>query len=424
MPATRNKQRSVWMITAQKWLIWLGLIAVLVLLHDLFPVIFFTFILAYISNSLLSWLIRRYPKLERSRRLILAVTYILFIAALIGIGSLIVPRLFIETRDLARSFITQEQLAEEAVAAEAADDAVQSTLDPDVERLEHDEELRHAIIHQETRRYFDRFILQTLGRDSLDRLRESGAYEAIVSRIEGSITGIIPHVIAGVRQFLNGFLSLAFQFVLSILFSFLILWDLRRLREGIKQLEFGKTDDIYREIAPSLVSFGIVLGRAFEAQTVIAFVNAFLTVIAFSIMGLPSIALLGTIVFFCSYVPVVGVVLSTLPAALLALKVGGFVMVLWLVAAILVVHAIEAYALNPLIYGRHMRIHPVAVLIILLIGEELFGIWGLVLGVPIFVFFLRYVIRGEGPSDLVATEPAPHRDIELSAGEDVEPSEG
>lgn len=389
------------MITAQKWLIWLGLIAVLVLLHDLFPVIFFTFILAYIGNSLVSWLTRKYPKLQPSRRLILSALYLLFIALLIGIGSMIIPRLFIEARDLARSFISQEQVAEEYPASALPRDPATAT-EPDVDEFEHDQELHHAIIHRETRRHFDRFILQTLGRDSLDRLRESGAYEALVSRIEGSIASVIPHVIQGVREFLNGFLSLAFQFVLSILFSFLILWDLRRMQEGVQQLNYGKTSDIYQEIAPSLVSFGLVLGRAFEAQTVIAFVNAFLTVIAFSVLGLPSIALLGTIVFFCSYVPVVGVVLSTLPAAVLALKVGGFIKVMWLVIAILAVHAVEAYALNPIIYGRHMKIHPVAVLIILLIGEELLGIWGLVLGVPIFVFFLRYVIRGEGPSEIVA----------------------
>ncbi len=404
MPPTETPLKSRLMITAQKWLIWLGLIAVLALLHDLFPVIFFTFILAYIGNSALTWLTGRYASLTKRRRLILTGLYLIFIAILVGIGSMIIPRLFIETRDLAKSFITQEQIASdlEEKQTQAETEVSHSPPAPAVERFEDDEALRHAIVHRETRRQFDRLVLQTLGRDSLDRLRESGVYEALVGRIEGSITSLIPQVITGVRQFLNGFLSLAFQFGISILFSFLILWDLDRLRSGVQQLQYGRTDDIYREIAPSVVSFGLVVGRAFEAQTVIAMVNALLTIIAFSILGLPSIALLGTIVFFCSYVPVVGVVLSTLPAALLALKVGGFIKVMWLVVAILLVHAVEAYGLNPIIYGRHMRIHPVAVLIILLIGEEIFGIWGLLLGVPIFVFFLRYVIRGEGPSELTA----------------------
>jgi predicted PurR-regulated permease PerM len=101
------------------------------------------------------------------------------------------------------------------------------------------------------------------------------------------------------------------------------------------------------------------------------------------------------IVFVCSYIPVMGMILSTLPAAFLALKVGGVTRVLWLVAGILIIHAIEAYMLNPLIYGRHLRLHPVAVLLILIIAEHLFGVWGLLLGVPIAAFIVKYVIEGQ-----------------------------
>jgi predicted PurR-regulated permease PerM len=138
-----------------------------------------------------------------------------------------------------------------------------------------------------------------------------------------------------------------------------------------------------------------MLGRAFEAQTLIAVVNAVLTSIGFLILGIPSIALLATIVFFCSYVPVVGVMLSTLPAALFAFKAGGITLVLWLVVMVLIVHAVEAYMLNPIIYGRHMKMHPVAILMILVVGEHLFGIWGLLLGVPVAAFVWTYVIQGK-----------------------------
>ena len=147
-----------------------------------------------------------------------------------------------------------------------------------------------------------------------------------------------------------------------------------------------------------------MLGRAFEAQSVVAVVNALLSVIVFLALDLPSTALLAVIVFACSYIPIAGMILSTLPAAFLALKVGGMSHVLWLIAAILVIHAIEAYMLNPLIYGRHLRLHPVAVLLILVIAEHLFGVWGLLLGVPIAAFVLRYVI--EGAPIVPATKPA------------------
>jgi predicted PurR-regulated permease PerM len=74
---------------------------------------------------------------------------------------------------------------------------------------------------------------------------------------------------------------------------------------------------------------------------------------------------------------------------------------------ILIVHAVEAYALNPMIYGHHMKMHPVAILVILLIGEHLFGIWGLLLGVPIAAFVRTYVLGGPP-----ATPPKPVAVIE------------
>ena len=97
---------------------------------------------------------------------------------------------------------------------------------------------------------------------------------------------------------------------------------------------------------------------------------------------------------------------STQPAAFLALKVGGLGHVLWLIAAILIIHAIEAYLLNPLIYGRHLRLHPLAVLVILLVAEHLFGVWGLLLGVPIAAFVLKYVVEGEAVAPVVAVAPS------------------
>jgi predicted PurR-regulated permease PerM len=82
-----------------------------------------------------------------------------------------------------------------------------------------------------------------------------------------------------------------------------------------------------------------------------------------------------------------------------------------LIVMVLVVHAIEAYALNPIIYGRHMKMHPVAILAILLVGEHLFGIWGLLLGVPIAAFVWAWVLGG------ATTTPVPSRDT----GRAVEP---
>ncbi len=348
----------------EKWAIWLTLIAIVFLLRHLFPIFFLTFVLSYIGNTAVNALTGRFSR----RRLNVVIVYIGFLTLLSGLVLLVVPRMLNEARNLARQYITSEAARDEGA---------------------------ETLVQREARELVDGVIIGIAGPQSFEDFRRSDAYDAIVGRIDTSLATTSRRVAAEVTAFANAALFVAFNFVLSIILSFVLIWDLPRTKERLKRFGEGRTADIYREITPSLRAFGVMLGRAFEAQSVVAFVNAGLSVVVFLLLGLPSTALLAVIVFVCSYIPILGMILSTLPAAFLALKVGGVSHVLWLIAAILIIHAIEAYMLNPLIYGRHLRLHPVAVLLILLIAEHLFGVWGLLLGVPIAAFVVKYVIEGE-----------------------------
>ncbi|HEX6179195.1 MAG TPA: AI-2E family transporter, partial [Thermoanaerobaculia bacterium] len=243
-------------------------------------------------------------------------------------------------------------------------------------------------------------------------------YTVLVARLHNALQNATPRLVRAVTIFANSAVSFTFAFIISIILSFLMVWNLPATKERMQKFAYGRTAEVYAEIAPGLRSFGIMLGRAFEAQTVVAIVNAVLSSLAFVALGLPSIALLAMIVFFCSYIPILGMILSTMPAALLALKLGGMPRVMWLVVAILVIHAIEAYMLNPLIYGRHLRLHPLAVLVILLVAEEVFGVWGLILGVPVAAFILKYGIEGE---DVVTPKARPGEEPE-AVGEAAVPN--
>ncbi len=57
------------------------------------------------------------------------------------------------------------------------------------------------------------------------------------------------------------------------------------------------------------------------------------------------------------------------------------------------IHLIEAYILNPMIFGERLHINPVLVLIILTVGGKLFGVWGLLLGVPVCTYIFTDAIR-------------------------------
>ena len=372
------------LIKAEKWAIWAGLIGVIFLLRHLFPVFFLTFVLSYIANTGVKALGSRIA----NRRARVLIVYAILLTMLTGIGVLIVPRMITEARNLANLYFRTE--AARGDAAEAAG------------------EVQVGVVEREAREMLDQVIISIAGYDTYYSFRESDAYAMMVARLRNGLANATPRVIRGVTIFANEAIGFLFAFVISIILSFLMVWNLPATKERMKQFAYGRTAEIYAEIAPGLRSFGVMLGRAFEAQTVVAIVNGLLSALAFVALGLPSIALLATIVFFCSYIPILGMILSTLPAALLAFKLGGVPRVIWLVVAILVIHAVEAYLLNPLIYGRHLRLHPLAVLVILLVAEEVFGVWGLILGVPVAAFILKYGIEGE---DVERPKPRPDDEI-------------
>jgi predicted PurR-regulated permease PerM len=92
------------------------------------------------------------------------------------------------------------------------------------------------------------------------------------------------------------------------------------------------------------------------------------------------------------------VFISSVPICLIVLQESGFHMVAFAALAIWLIHLIEAYILNPRIFGRHLRINPVLVLIILTVSGKLFGVWGLVLGVPVCSYIFGHAIRYRTPS--------------------------
>jgi predicted PurR-regulated permease PerM len=180
--------------------------------------------------------------------------------------------------------------------------------------------------------------------------------------------------------------------LLALLFSYLILIDLNKLKAGIGRLRNSRVGDFYEEAAPPIGRFGILLGRAVEAQAAIAVINTLLTLIGLLLLKIPLVAMLSVIVFVCSFVPVLGVFISTTPIVLVALNAGGPGLSLAAILLVIVIHAIEAYVLNPIIYGRHMKLNPVLTLIILYVGYHAFGLWGMLLGVPVARYFTHDVL--------------------------------
>lgn len=183
------------------------------------------------------------------------------------------------------------------------------------------------------------------------------------------------------------------QLLVSLILSFMLVWDFTTIKGGIQSLRNSRLSAVYYEVAPSLQVFGKLFGKALQAQARIACVNTLLTAIGLCVLRIPNVGLLSLFVFICGFIPVAGVFMSTSPMAFIALTEYGFMKLAATLVLVTGIHFVEAYALNPLIYSAHLKLHPLLVLSAIVIAEHSLGVWGLMLAVPLSVFALDYVIR-------------------------------
>jgi predicted PurR-regulated permease PerM len=140
----------------------------------------------------------------------------------------------------------------------------------------------------------------------------------------------------------------------------------------------------------------------------------------------PFIATIGIIVFILGFIPVFGFLISSLPIVLLGFNYGGMEVVAAIVIMIAVVHAVEAYYLNPKIVSAYMEFPVFISFVVLLLSEHFLGFIGLLIGVPLFYILLDlmkdfdlYINKISKISQTIdtqktSTKDAIHKNIRLS----------
>lgn len=143
-----------------------------------------------------------------------------------------------------------------------------------------------------------------------------------------------------------------------------------------------------------------------RAQVLVAFVDALGVLIGALILRIPMAWALFALTFIVSFIPVVGAVLSGSIAVLLALVTHGWVTALIMLGITVLVVQTEGHFLQPILLGRAVQLHPLAVLVGLAIGATLAGIVGALLVIPVLAFGVAF-IRGLDPRRFAAL-PARH----------------
>jgi predicted PurR-regulated permease PerM len=120
-----------------------------------------------------------------------------------------------------------------------------------------------------------------------------------------------------------------------------------------------------------------------RATVLVAFIDAVGIGLALVILDVQFAFALAALVFLGAFVPIIGATVSGAVAVLVALVDEGLVVALILLAAVIAVQQLEGHVLQPLIMGRAVAIHPLAVIVAIAVGIVLAGIVGALVAVPV-----------------------------------------
>lgn len=132
-----------------------------------------------------------------------------------------------------------------------------------------------------------------------------------------------------------------------------------------------------------------------------------------ALVGVPLAGPIAVLVFFGAFIPIVGALISGLVAVLIALATQGLTSALLVAAIVIGVQQLEGNVLQPLIQGRMVALHPLAIVLAVAAGSTIAGFIGAVIAVPIMAVvnvIIRYaaqVVRGPTDDEPDVVEPDP-----------------
>lgn len=204
---------------------------------------------------------------------------------------------------------------------------------------------------------------------------------------QGAWAGIL-----GVGRGLGALVSLLGYVVLTPVLMFYLLRDWDRLVASVNDLlprpNRGAVAGFFRD-------FDGLLGRYLRGQITVAIIMGSITAVLLWLWSFPYAVLIGSLVTVFSVVPYLGLVMSLLPAILVAVTSGDVTYALVKVGVVFgVVQGLEGTVVSPRIVGDSVGLHPVWILLAITAGGFLFGFVGLLLAVPAAACLKLLAIRG------------------------------
>lgn len=221
--------------------------------------------------------------------------------------------------------------------------------------------------------------------DILDSIKAT--INDLIVKAQGSLMGSLSNVLSK----LYGFLTSAFRLVLILIFSFYFSVDKDRFMHRVKKAIPNK----YRDDISYLTSnIDTALQQFIRGRMLMAIFVGLITMAYLLVLRVDFAIIIGLITCVADIIPYIGPFLGCAPAVLFAFM-DSPMKALWVLILFVIVQWVENNILAPKLIGDSTGLNPLVILISIIIGGGIFGVWGMVISVPLMsiIFILVDFIK-------------------------------
>lgn len=241
-------------------------------------------------------------------------------------------------------------------------------------------------------KYFENMLIQmTYFTDNMGFFKNS---TYIIEDVYRYINLFVAHLSEEVFSFFTVLGANTMNIGLAFVIAFYLLQDKRRILLLInKAFKSILPEKVYKNVKILERDIDYVFSNYIRGQMMDAAIIAILTSLALTVIKMDFAIIIGVIAGLFNLIPYFGPVVGFVLAGLIGLTGPDPMKALYGVAALFIIQQIDGWVIVPKVVGNSVKLHPVVVLLSILIGGKLFGLIGMLLGVPIAAFIRLVILR-------------------------------
>ncbi|MBN2898577.1 MAG: AI-2E family transporter [Clostridia bacterium] len=217
----------------------------------------------------------------------------------------------------------------------------------------------------------------------------SDTFTQFTTKFGQIMNGLLASTLTGIASFSSGI----FNFIMGLIISIYVLKDKEKFGRGMRRLIFASFKEKQAKgLMVFIAEVDTVFSKYISGKLLDSSIIAVLAFIGLWIIGAPYKMLLAIIIGVTNMIPYFGPFIGGTPAVLITLFYSP-VTALWVLIFIVVLQQFDGNILGPKILGDSVGIGPFWIILAIVIGGGLFGILGMLVGVPVIVVILNVINR-------------------------------